>query len=218
MDYSEKVIVLDTETTNSLDDPICYDVGFAVVDYTGKVYETFSFAVADIFLDKELMSYAYFVDKVPQYWEEIRTGKRQLKRFRTIKSIFREVCQKYNVTKIYAHNARFDYRSCTLTQRYLTNSKYRYFFPYETEIHDTLKMARTILKNDDNYGEFCYNHDYLTAKGQRRYTAEIIYRYITGENDFSEEHKGIDDVLIEKELLRYFSSIAPDTKSALWSK
>ena len=218
MDYLEKVIVLDTETTNSIDDPICYDVGFAVVDYTGKVYETFSFAVADIFLDKELMSYAYFVDKVPQYWEEIRTGKRQLKRFRTIKSIFRKVCQKYNVTKIYAHNARFDYRSCTLTQRYLTNSKYRYFFPYGTEIHDTLKMARTILKNDDNYGEFCYNYDYLTAKGQRRYTAEIIYRYITGENDFSEEHKGIDDVLIEKELLRYFSSIAPDTESALWSK
>ena len=63
-----------------------------------------------------------------------------------------------------------------------------------------------------------YNNDYLTAKGQRRYTAEIIYRYITGENDFSEEHKGIDDVLIEKELLRYFSSIAPDTESALWPK
>ena len=218
MDYSEKVIVLDTETTNNLDDPICYDVGFAVVNYTGKVYETFSFAVADIFLDKELMSYAYFVDKVPQYWEEIRTGKRQLKQFRTIKSIFREVCQKYSVNKVYAHNARFDYRSCTLTQRYLTNSKSRYFFPCGTEIHDTLKMARTILKNNDNYGEFCYNNDYLTSRGQRRYTAEIIYRYITGQNDFSEEHKGIDDVLIEKELLRYFSSIAPDTESALWSK
>ena len=31
----EKYIMLDTETTNSLDDPICYDVGFAVVDRDG---------------------------------------------------------------------------------------------------------------------------------------------------------------------------------------
>ena len=73
MDYSEKVIVLDTETTNSLDDPICYDVGFAVVDYTGKVYETFSFAVADIFLDKELMSYAYFA-KALNWWAMLKQG------------------------------------------------------------------------------------------------------------------------------------------------
>ena len=32
MTENEKVIVLDTETTNSIDDPIAYDIGFAVID------------------------------------------------------------------------------------------------------------------------------------------------------------------------------------------
>ena len=67
-----KYIVLDTETTNSLDDPIAYDIGWAVVDENGEVYETASYVVADVFLDKELMESAYFADKIPQYWEDIQ--------------------------------------------------------------------------------------------------------------------------------------------------
>lgn len=217
IDFDEKVIVLDTETTNSLDDPICYDVGFAVVDFFGNVYETKSFAVADVFLDKELMASAFYLDKVPTYWEEIKNGTRELRRFSTIKRELKKVCEKWGITKIFAHNARFDNRSCNLTQRYLTCSKYRYFFPYGIKIHDTLKMARQIFKNDDDYGAFCYENDYLTKRGQRRYTAEILYRYITGIDDFSEVHQGLDDVMIEKELLRYFAKKNPEVESALWS-
>ena len=69
--YRGKFNVIDTETTNSLDDPLCYDIGFAVVDNYGNVYETYSYVVADIFLDKELMKSAYFADKIPQYWKDI---------------------------------------------------------------------------------------------------------------------------------------------------
>ena len=91
--FDEKIIVVDTETTNSLDDPICYDVGFAVVDALGNVYERFSFVVAEVFLDEELMASAYFIDKIPQYWEEIKAGKRKLAKFSTIRFKFAEVCK-----------------------------------------------------------------------------------------------------------------------------
>ena len=84
---NEKFLVIDTETTNSIDDPICYDVGFAVVDKEGKVYEAHSYVVAEIFLDKELMENAYFKDKIPQYWEDIKSGKRKLRKFNTIRNI-----------------------------------------------------------------------------------------------------------------------------------
>ncbi|MBO5655317.1 MAG: hypothetical protein J6S32_04730, partial [Clostridia bacterium] len=106
-----KFLVIDTETTNSIDDPFCYDVGFAVVDSTGKVYETHSYVVADIFLDNELMSSAYFADKIPQYWEDIKNGKRILRRFKTIKAILRDVVTQYGIRYVVAHNASFDYRS-----------------------------------------------------------------------------------------------------------
>ena len=50
----EKFIVLDTETTIDFDTPLCYDLGFAVVDKAGNVYESHSFVIAEIFLDEEL--------------------------------------------------------------------------------------------------------------------------------------------------------------------
>lgn len=213
---TEKFIVLDTETTNSLDDPIVYDFGWAVVDKTGKVYETYSFVVADIFLDEELMESAYFKEKISSYWEEIKSGKRTLKRFENIRKIFRKCAKENNVTKFFAHNMRFDYRSVNLTQRFLTSSKYRYFFPYGAEICDTLKMARQALKNNVDFDNFCYDNNYLTKRGCKRYTAEILYRFLTGDNNFCESHTGLEDVLIEKEIMRFCFQEMEDVDIHLW--
>ena len=65
---TELFLMLDTETANTIEDPFYYDLGYAVVDCKGEVYETASFVNADIFLDTEMMSTAYFCDKIPQYW------------------------------------------------------------------------------------------------------------------------------------------------------
>ena len=196
-----KVIVLDTETTNSLDDPICYDIGWAVVDLeTTEIVKTESYAVAEVFLDKELMETAYFAEKIPSYWEEIKHGSRKLARLFTIRKALVDDCKAYEVSEIYAHNARFDYLSCNLTQRWLTSSKYRYFFPYEVQICDTLKMARKAF-TEDAYTNFCKEHGFITKFGQNRYTAEILYRFMTGDTNFEEIHKGLDDVLIETQIL-----------------
>ena len=78
-------------------------------------------------------------------------------------------------------------------------------------------MSRAILKNDDNYGEFCYENDYLTARGVRRYTAEIIYRYLTGENSFEESHTGLEDVKIERKIFEFCLANSPDIDGRLWA-
>ena len=196
-----KYIVLDTETTNSLDDPIVYDIGWAVVDENGEVYETASYVVADIFCDNDLMASAFFAEKIPMYWEDIRNGNRVLARYRTIRAKLAQCIKNHKVTIICAHNARFDYRSVNLTQRFLTNSRYRFFFPYGVEIWDTLKMAREVFKANEEYDTFCYENEYVTKRGCKRYTAEILYRFLTGNNDFVESHTGLEDVMIEKEIL-----------------
>lgn len=193
-----KYIMLDTETANSIDDPLCYDIGFAVIDEKGNVYREHSFAVAEIFLDKELMASAYFAEKIPNYWKEIQNGTRKLAKLNTIRKILTETMKEFDINAIVAHNARFDYRSTAKTQRYLTGSKYRHFLPYGTEIYDTLKMAREVLKDDVEYDNFCYENNYLTKRGCKRYTAEILYRFFTGNNDFVEKHTGLEDVSIEK--------------------
>ena len=218
MNNTDRFIVIDTETTNSIDDPLCYDVGWAVVDILGNVYENYSYVVADIFLDKEMMSYAYFADKVPQYWADIKAGTRELKTFFNIKKTFADCAKRNKVKIILAHNARFDYRSLNLTLRFLTSSKQRFFFPFGVEIWDTLKMSRTVLNGIDEYGEFCYTNNYLTKRLCKRFTAEIIYRFITGNNDFEESHTGIENFLIEKEIFVYCISIMPEINGVLWER
>ena len=218
IDNETLFLVLDTETTNSIDDPFAYDVGFAVVKATGEVLETHSYVVADIFLDKDLMSSAYFADKIPQYWEEIKNGKRILRRFKTIKSILRDVVAQYGIRYVVAHNASFDYRSLNYTQRLLTSSKWRYFLPWGVEIWDTLKMARECLGKNEEYKTFCIENGFVYGKEEKpqlRFTAEIIYRFLTGNLDFIEEHTGLEDVLIEKDILVYCLANGV-TNGALW--
>ena len=215
---TEKFIVLDTETTNSIDDPFTYDIGWAVVDADGNIYETASYVVAEIFKDNALMSSAYFAEKIPQYKAEIESGQRTLAPFFTIRRALHTCAKHYGVKKFFAHNMRFDYRSTNLTQRFLTSSKYRYFFPYGAEICDTLKLARLALKNSEAYDNFCYNNNYLTKRGCKRYTAEIIYRFIKNENDFIESHTALEDVLIEKEILRYCLENNPNNYGEMWER
>lgn len=181
-----------------------YDIGWAVVDKRGNVYKTRSFVNADIFLDeRELMKSAYYADKIPQYWDDIKSGKRVLTSYAKIVKAFRADVKEYGVKEVYAHNMRFDYGTLNNTSRWITKSKFRFFFPCGVEICDTLKMARQVVGEMKAYKQFCYANDYITKNGQMRFTAEILYRFISDDNTFVEEHKGLDDVMIEKEILAY---------------
>lgn len=199
----QKFIVIDTETTNDIDFPLCYDIGFAVVDKKGRVYKKFSFVVAEIFFDKELMSSAYFSEKIPQYRKDIKKGKRKVRQIMTIRRILYQVCKKYNISVIMAHNARFDYKSLSLTLRYITKSKFRYFIPYGISVYDTLKMSRKFFAKNYRYVQYCKNNGFVTKNNKPKFTAEIIYRYITENISFVESHTGLEDVLIEKEIFSY---------------
>ena len=195
-----RYLMFDTEATNSLECPLCYDFGYSVIDEDGKVYEQGSFVVADVFLDKELMATAYFADKIPQYWDDIKSGKRLLRRWKTIRSIVRDVMAYHEIDTVVAHNVRFDYTATATTQRYLTCSKWRYFFPYGTKFACTLKMARDLFKGDEKYIAFCGENNYLTTYGKPQFTAEVIYRYLTNDTTFVESHTGLEDVQIETQI------------------
>lgn len=206
----ELMIVLDTETApmdNTIEEVnahnmLVYDIGWAIVDKNGKVYETQSFVNADVFLDeKEIMNNAFYSDKIPTYWKEIKQGKRTLTSFYNIRKALAKDCELYNIKEIYCHNAFFDYVSLNVSQRWLTKSKYRYFFPYGVTICDTLKMARQTFGKMEEYKDFCHNNGYITKNNRIRLTAEILYRFITNNLEFEEEHTGLADVMIEKCIL-----------------
>lgn len=197
---TEKFIVLDTETTIDFDTPLCYDLGFAVIDKAGNVYDKKSFVIAEVFLNEDLMESAYFIDKVSQYWKDIKAGNRKLVRFSTARWRLVDTMKKYNVKIVIAHNAIFDYRALNTSQRFLADPKYKYFFPWGTEIWDTLKMAREAFSKDEHYKTFCKKNNLLTNTGKTSYTAENLYRFLINDVTFEESHTGLEDVMIEKEI------------------
>lgn len=194
-------LMLDTETANTLDDPLVYDIGLAVVDKTGKVYECYSFVIYEIFCKcKGLMQTAYYSDKLENYKDDIANGLRKIVTFATARSVVYRLCNKYNIKAIIAHNTRFDLNALNTTQRYITASKKRYFLPYGVALYDTLRMARDTFGKEKMYCNWCIKNNYVTKYGKPRFTAEIIYRYISGKDDFIESHTGLEDVFIEKEI------------------
>ena len=208
-------IILDTETANTIIEEdgklemafvLPYDFGFAVIDSKGNTYEKHSYVNEDIFCDEyTLMQSAYYADKIPDYIRDLAHGNRQLKTTFEIRKILCDLIEKYDCQFVMAHNARFDYRACNNIQRWTTKSKYRYFFPYGIEIWDTLKMARDVLSKKPTYIDFCFENGFVTKHKtpQPQYTAEVIYRFITQNIDFVEEHKGLEDVEIETEIFKY---------------
>jgi len=134
------------------------------------------------------------------YEEQIAAGLRKIVSIYTARKYLREICEKYNVKAIIAHNARFDYRATNYTLRYVTKSKKRYFLPYGIPLWDTLKMAQDTICRQPSYIRFCEENGFLKNNGTVRATAEILYKYITNNLDFTEDHTGLEDVLIEKEI------------------
>ena len=61
-------------------------------------------------------------------------------------------------------------------------------------------MARDTIVKQKLYIKFCEEHGFCQKNGKPRATAEILYRYITNDIEFEEEHTGLADVLIEKEI------------------
>lgn len=196
-------MVYDTETANSTNDALVYDLGLAIIDKKGNVYESRSLVINEVFNDmSDLMKTAYYANKLPQYHEDIKNGSRKVVSLFRAKMIVRELCEKYNIKAIIAHNARFDYNSTAKTQRYVTKSKYRFFLPYGIELWDTLKMASDTIGKQKMYRDWCERNGYMTKHKTPRpqFKAEVLYKYISGNNDFVESHTGLEDVMIEKEI------------------
>lgn len=220
----EKILLVDTETCNGIEtengldltNSLIYDIGFMVCDLDSNVYEKHSYTIADIFLDNELMSTAYFKDFIPQYWEDIKNGTRKLRRLSTVRHIICDIVKQYDIKKIYAYNIKFDYDAFLTTQRYLTSSKYRYFLPYSVNkgVNDIMKLGRELTKEQD-YKDFCKANNYLTKNGRPQIKAETVARYLF-DNTFIEEHKGLEDCEIEYKILIELSKKYPQIDTRLW--
>lgn len=203
-----KFLVVDCEACNcpkidgqlDVKNGMAYDLGGQVIDEKGKVFEEFSFVIEDVFFGMpQAMSEAFFADKIPQYLVDMRMGRHQILNVTQASWYVRQLCVKYNIKCVVAHNAHFDVTVLNSTLRYHTQSRKRYFFPYGIRILDSMKIARQVLKGNKSYIEFCEANELMTnhVTPRPRFTAEALWRYMTQDVEFEELHTGLADVTIE---------------------
>ena len=202
MRKKELFLVIDTETTNTIEQPLCYDIGYAICDRQGNIYKEESFVVADIFCDhKEMMKSSYYAEKLPQYWEDLKSGKRVMKSLFNIRKQILADIKKYGIRKIGAYNMNFDKKALNNTIRYCSKSFVRWFFPFGIDYFCIWNMACQTLLNTTSYVRFAMQNGLESEKGNLLTSAESCYKFITKSIDFVESHTGLEDVKIEIEIM-----------------
>jgi len=195
------VLIIDTETANTIEQPLPYDIGYAIVNVeNSQILVKRSFVVAEIFFDKELMSSAYYAEKIPTYWKEIKNGKREIKVICNIRKQISADMKNYKVEKVGAYNMGFDRRATRNDINYITASLVKWFFPYGTKYFDIWNMACSSILNTEHFVRFALDNGLMSEKGNISTSAETAYKYITKNINFIESHTGLEDVEIETEI------------------
>ena len=198
----EKFLVFDIETLNSTEDAIAYDIGFVISDRSGFIYEKASFLVYETFvLEKDLMNSCYYAKKIPQYKEGLEKNEHFLGGFLDVMFYVRELIKNYNIKYGFAYNANFDKTGLNRSVRYITKSKFRYFFPKDFQVFCIWHIACQTIFCQKKFFKFAIENNLISKSGNLKTSAEVAYKYITKDENFEEEHKGLDDTLIELQIL-----------------
>ena len=64
-------------------------------------------------------------------------------------------------------------------------------------------MACQVICTQKNYNKFCLKNGFVSQKGNISTSAETVFAYINNDKNFKESHTGLQDVLIEVQILAH---------------
>lgn len=203
---ASKFMVLDVEGYQSCKP---YDVGFKITDKTGKTFEEYSIAVMPAVFEnmcykaekQNVASLATAHEMAHRNIEEIcnDTKEKYMKCYDIDKFYFAFVgiIQKYNIKRIWAYNCTFDRGAL---HRLFGDERFA-IVEKMVEFCDIIPAILHTKLLDKKYIDFCKNNGFITNKGNIQTKAEVVYKYLTNNIDFVEQHTGLADVQIETQIL-----------------
>lgn len=191
------IMVLDTETIN-LNKQFVYDLGYTIADADGNVIAKKSYVISQVYNNKELFATGYYSNKMPLYESRLESGYSKKVGWGNAMRYLASDIKKYGITEIYAYNSTFDARAFEFMC-----SWYGCVNPLgATEVKDIMDFIKPITSTRE-YKEFCRSNGFMTKQKypQPQRKAETLYRYLTDNVNYEEEHTGLEDSLIELEIL-----------------
>ena len=195
------VAVIDTETTKN---GYVYDFGVVIMNAaTGEVVATMNAIVEETFNNVSAMDTSYYACKIPAYIEAINAGELEVLPFSECFKRFSSLLESYNVRSIWAYNMAFDFKALNKTIAELSNGFILSFFPDGVKCYDLMSSAINLVGNTRRYQKWAIAHDYVTPTGRARATAETMFRFISDDASFVEEHTALSDAMIEADILAH---------------
>ena len=190
------VVVFDTETV-SLEKPFCYNIGYVIVNTdNGETLVKRDYVVEQVWHNPMLFITAYYADKRDKYVAAMRSRKATLAKYGYICQAMIRDFIKYDVKGAYAFNSPFDDKVFTYNSDWFKCNN-----PFDNmPIFDIRGYVHQFMI-DDNFKAFCDENGYLTETGNYSTTAETVYRYLTGNTEFIEDHTALSDSEIESDIL-----------------
>lgn len=191
------ILIFDMETT-SLDKPFCYDIGGVIYNTeTGEILETFSYIIQQVWHNLPLFESAYYKEKRELYVSKMRGRTAELTKFGYATQKILKMITKHDIKKVFAYNSPFDDRALRFNCDW-----YKVVNPVEhLPLYDIRAVVHQKLAWDKEFQAFCEQNKLFTETGNYSTTAETVYKYLISDPDFVEEHTGLEDSLIELEIL-----------------
>ena len=191
-------MILDTETTSNA--KMVYDIAYTIIDRKGNIIEQANYLVKEItehpFLKGILQRDKFSSRKYRETYADLYTNKKMVLPFLTIRQNIRRAIREYNCPVV-AYNMAFDYEALTNMAQDLGKKS---FFTKNTQIWDLQNIALHTLCDSCLYTVFCDENKFFTDSGNRKCSAEVVYRYITNDVQFEEAHTALADTEIEAEI------------------
>ncbi|MDD4876560.1 MAG: hypothetical protein PHQ86_05495 [Dehalococcoidales bacterium] len=193
------VCVFDTETT-SLDKPFCYNIGYEIFNTDSGVSLTAKdFVVEQIWHNLPLFQSAYYADKREIYVARMKARQTIMDKFGYITQEMARDFKKLEVVGSYAFNSDFDERVFNYNCDW-----FKVINPFDNiPIFDIRGYVHQFISNQPEYLDFCEKHELFTESKNYSTTAEAVYRYLTNDIEFAEEHTALADSKIEAFILAH---------------
>lgn len=193
------ILIFDTETTN-LEKPFCYNIGYTIFNTdTAEVLVKKDYVVEQVWHNAMLFTTAYYANKREIYVKRMRTRQCRMDKFGYItQAMYRDI-KEYEVEHAFAYNSSFDIKVFDFNCDW-----FKCYNPLDTvQVHDIRGHVHKKIAFTKKFRDYCETHQLFTESGNYSTTAEAVYRFISSDDDFIEEHTALADSVIELEILRY---------------
>ena len=197
------ICVFDTETT-SLEKPFCYNVGYTLYDTdNNEKLLSREFVIEQVWHNPMLFTTAYYANKRDLYVSRMRSKKARLEKWGYVTQQMSRDFKDFDIAFAFAYNSPFDVGVFEFNCDW-----FKTINPFDTiKVLDIRGYVHKAIAFDEDFQNFCDEHQYYTESGNYSTTAETLFRYITKNTEFEEEHTALADSLIECDILAHCCNI-----------